>query len=44
LDFEIAQRALRLAERQFGPDRAEVGKALNNLAELYRVQGRLAVH
>jgi tetratricopeptide (TPR) repeat protein len=36
----IAQRALELAERQFGPDHPEVGTALNNLAELFRQQRR----
>jgi esterase/lipase superfamily enzyme len=38
--IELAQRALTVAERQFGPDDVQVGRALNNLAELYRAQGR----
>jgi hypothetical protein len=31
---------LALAERQFGPDSAEIVATLNNLARLYRPQGR----
>jgi CHAT domain-containing protein/tetratricopeptide (TPR) repeat protein len=38
----IANRALDLAERQFGPDHPTVGTALNNLAEIHRAQGRYA--
>jgi CHAT domain-containing protein/tetratricopeptide (TPR) repeat protein len=36
----IAKRALDVAERQFGPDHAEVSTALNNLAFVYSAQGR----
>jgi CHAT domain-containing protein/tetratricopeptide (TPR) repeat protein len=39
---DIAQRALALAERRFGPDHARVAAALNNLAALYDDQGRYA--
>lgn len=38
----LAQRALALAEREFGPNHPEVGAALNNLAELYEGVGRYA--
>src|SRR5215467_3446602 len=38
----IAQRAVSAAEAQFGSGHPKVGTALNNLAALYRVQGRLA--
>ena len=37
----IAERAVNVAEAQFGSDHPKVGTALNNLAALYRVQGRL---
>jgi CHAT domain-containing protein/tetratricopeptide (TPR) repeat protein len=36
----IANRALDLAERQFGPDHPTVSIALNNLAFVYSAQGR----
>ena len=36
----IAQRALMLATRQYGPDHPAVGSALNTLANNYRGQGR----
>jgi hypothetical protein len=39
---DIAKRELAVAERQFGPDDAKIGAALNNLAALYRAQGRYA--
>ena len=38
----VAERFLKIAERQFGSDDANVSLALNNLAELYRRQGRYA--
>ncbi|GBF28409.1 hypothetical protein MnTg02_03473 [bacterium MnTg02] len=38
----IAERALALAQRQFGPDHPHVGTTLNNLALLYEAQGRTA--
>ena len=37
-----AERALELAEKQFGPNRAEVGEILANLARLHMQQNRLA--
>src|SRR5262249_13412944 len=37
---EVAQRALSLAERQFGPDDTSVAEHLNNLALLYETQSR----
>jgi CHAT domain-containing protein/Tfp pilus assembly protein PilF len=39
---EVAERALSLAERRFGPDHPIVGGRLNNLAVLYENQGRYA--
>ena len=39
----FAKNALRLGEREFGPDHLNTTTFLNNLAELYRVQGRYAV-
>jgi tetratricopeptide (TPR) repeat protein/CHAT domain-containing protein len=39
---ELALRTLRLAEARFGADHRSVGRALNNLALLYRAQGRYA--
>jgi tetratricopeptide (TPR) repeat protein len=36
------ERALALSERGLGPDHPKVATSLNNLAELYRVQGRYA--
>jgi esterase/lipase superfamily enzyme len=38
----VARRALALAEQQTAPDHPSVAKSLNNLAELYRQQGRYA--
>ena len=35
----VARKALELAEQTYGPDYAEVGTTLNNLAALYRAQG-----
>jgi tetratricopeptide (TPR) repeat protein len=37
---DVAQRALALAERLFGPNHTKVATALNALATLYRAQGR----
>jgi tetratricopeptide (TPR) repeat protein len=37
---ELAKRQLALAERRFGPNNPNVGRALNNLAALYHGQGR----
>jgi tetratricopeptide (TPR) repeat protein/CHAT domain-containing protein len=39
---EIAERALALAKRQFGPSHAQIVPAVRNLADLYRAQGRYA--
>ena len=36
----FAEEAVRLSEREFGPDHTSVAQSLNNLAELYRAQGR----
>jgi len=36
------KRALAIADKALGPDHPNVGTMLNNLAELYRAQGRLA--
>jgi len=33
-------RALAIREKAFGPDRPDVAESLNNLADLYRLQGR----
>jgi tetratricopeptide (TPR) repeat protein len=38
----LAQRVLTMCEKAFGPDHPDVATSLNNLAELYRVQGRYA--
>jgi hypothetical protein len=38
----IAKRAAALAEKKIGPDHPNVATALNNLAEMYRAQGRYA--
>ena len=38
----LAQRAVELAEKQFGPEHPEVATSLNNIAVLYRAQGRYA--
>jgi len=37
---EISERLLTSYEKTMGPDDPNVGILLNNLAELYRVQGR----
>ncbi len=36
----VAKKALQIAEQEVGPDHPDVATCLNNLAELYRVQGR----
>ncbi len=36
----FAEEALRLSEREFGPDHPDVATRLNGLAEVYRAQGR----
>ncbi len=36
----FARKALELGKREFGPDHPHTGSFLNNLAELYRDQGR----
>src|ERR1700683_3279757 len=38
----LAQRALAILEKAFGPDHPDVAQSLNNLAELYDTQGRYA--
>ena len=38
----FAEKALRIGEREFGPDHINTAIFLNNLAELYRAQGRYA--
>jgi len=38
----FARKALELGEREFGPDHPTTDTLLNNLAELYREQGRYA--
>lgn len=38
----IAERALALAERQYGPDHRIVALSANNLGALYQAQGRYA--
>ncbi len=38
----FAEQALRLGEREFGPDHATTASLLNNLGALYRAQGRYA--
>ena len=38
----FAKEALRLNEREFGPDDPTTGITLNNLALLYKTQGRYA--
>ncbi len=35
----FAEKALRLSEQEFGPDHPEVATSLNDLGELYRLQG-----
>ncbi|MEO1610013.1 MAG: tetratricopeptide repeat protein [Pseudomonadota bacterium] len=37
-----AKKLLEIAEQLLGPDHPNVGTMLNNLAELYRLQGRYA--
>ena len=37
----LYQRALKIDEKALGPDHPDTATALNNLAELYRVHGRL---
>jgi CHAT domain-containing protein/tetratricopeptide (TPR) repeat protein len=36
----LAQMALTVREKTLGPEHSDVGKSLNDLAELYRAQGR----
>ena len=38
----FAEKALRIGEREFGPDHLNTAIFLNNLAEIYRAQGRYA--
>jgi tetratricopeptide (TPR) repeat protein len=38
----VAQQALAIREKALGPDHPDVASSLNNLAELYRKQGRYA--
>src|SRR5947207_12046554 len=38
----LAQRAVELAEKRFGPEHPNVATSLNYLAELYHEQGRYA--
>jgi tetratricopeptide (TPR) repeat protein len=38
--IQIAERALALSEKKFGPDHPSVGTSLNYLVQLYRLQGR----
>jgi tetratricopeptide (TPR) repeat protein len=37
---KVAEEALIVAERTFGPNHPRVAASLNNLVELYRAQGR----
>jgi hypothetical protein len=37
---EVAQRAVKVAEKTFGPNHPRVATSQNNLATLYRTQGR----
>jgi tetratricopeptide (TPR) repeat protein len=37
---EVAERAAQVAEKTFEPDHVRVAISLNNLATLYRLQGR----
>jgi len=41
--ISFAEDALRLSERELGPDGLITAITLNNLGELYRAQGRLYV-
>ena len=36
----LYQRALAISEKALGPEHPDVAKSLNNLAELFRAQGR----
>ncbi len=38
----VAQQALQVAEQNVGPNHPDVATSLNNLAELYRIQGEYA--
>ena len=38
----LAQRAVELAEKQFGPEHPDVATSLNVLAAIYQAQGRYA--
>ena len=38
----VAKKALQVAEHALGPDHPDVARSLNELAELYRVQGQYA--
>ena len=38
----LAQRAVELAEKQFGPEHPDVATSLNNIALIYQAQGRYA--
>lgn len=37
---KVAEEALEIAKRTFSPDDAQVAMSLNNLAELYKAQGK----
>jgi tetratricopeptide (TPR) repeat protein len=39
---KIAEQALKVAEKTFGPNHRKVAASLNNLAELYAAQGKYA--
>ena len=39
---KVAEEALTVAEKTFGPEHPDVATSLNNLAELYRAQGKYA--
>src|SRR5262245_11043664 len=39
--IDIAKRVLATQEKALGPEHPDVGTSLNNLATLYRAQGRL---
>ena len=38
----LYMRSLAIREKMFGPEHYEIGRSLNNLAELYRFEGRYA--
>ena len=38
----FAEKAVRLGKQEFGPDHPTTATLLNNLAELYRAQGKYA--